>query len=63
MSAILPIRYFFPFPNQSYCVFMKRLYSRPKKQMLSTREQFHEKIILAICLLICLGFFVKIVFF
>lgn len=41
---------------------MKKFPYRERRNILSTREQVQEKIVLAICLVICLGFFIKIVF-
>jgi hypothetical protein len=35
---------------------------RGRKQVLSTREQIHEKLILLFTVIVCIGFFVKIIF-
>lgn len=36
---------------------------RKREYVLSTSERIHEKIILGVCLAVCLAFFVKIVLF
>lgn len=41
---------------------MNRPAPKPPQYVLSRHERIHEAIVLGICLLVCVGFFVKIVF-
>jgi len=41
---------------------MKPFFRLERRNVLSNREQLHEKVILAVTFLACLAFFVKIVF-
>ena len=41
---------------------MNRPSPKPPQYVLSRHERIHEAIVLGVCLLVCVGFFVKIVF-
>lgn len=46
-----------------YSKVMNHLKPRERDFVLNAAERVHEKLVLGACLIVCLGFFVKVVFF